>query len=87
MEYEFLILHEINLKTKVGKCQVLSVAMNKKVLGFTFTLLSYEYLWLYETWPICKRGLLIKFREREKEIKITKLKEKKTLSCHFTVWV
>ena len=46
MEYEFLILHEINLKIKVGKCQVLSVAMNKRVLGFTFTLLSYEYLWL-----------------------------------------
>ena len=25
MEYEFLILHEINLKIKEGKCQVLSV--------------------------------------------------------------
>ena len=45
MEYELLILHEINLKIKVGKCQVLSVAVNKKVLGVTFTLLSYEYLW------------------------------------------
>ena len=45
MEYEFFILHEINLKIKVGKCQVLSVAMNKRGLGFTFTLLSYEYLW------------------------------------------
>ena len=41
----------------------------------------------------CKRiglpvseDLLIKFREREKEIKITEL-EKKKLSCHFTMWV
>ena len=51
MEYGFLILHEINLKIKEGKCQVLSVAMNKRALGFTFTLLSYKYLWLLENWP------------------------------------
>ena len=32
--------------------------------------------------------LLIKFREREKEIEITELETKeKKLSCHFTVWV
>ena len=46
MEYEFLILNEINLKIEEGKCQVLSLAMNTRVLGFTFTLLSFEYLWL-----------------------------------------
>ena len=46
MEYEVWRLHEINLKMEMAKCQVLSVAMNKRVLGFSFTLLSYEYLWL-----------------------------------------
>ena len=85
MEYEFLILHEINLKIKEGKCQVLSVAMNKRVLGFTLTLLSYEYLGCKRIGLPVSKDLFIKFREREKEIKITKLKKK--LSCHFTVWV
>ena len=39
-------MHELKLKIRVGKCQVLLVAMNNRVLGFTITLLSYEYLWL-----------------------------------------
>ena len=47
MEYQFRSLHEINLKTfesEEGKCLVLSVAMNKRVLHFTFNSFSYEYL-------------------------------------------
>ena len=35
-------------------------------------------------WPVSE-DLLIKFREREKEIKITELEKRKLR--HFTVWV
>ena len=67
MEYEFLILHEINLKIKVGKCQVLSVAMNKRVLGITLTLLSYEYFWLQENWPARKRAFINQIQRKKKK--------------------
>ena len=72
MDYEFLILHEINLKIRVGKCQVLSVAMNKRVLGFTFTL-SYEYLW--ENLPARKRGFINHIQRKRERDKITEFEK------------
>ena len=73
MECEFWRLHEINLKIKQAKCQVLSVAMNERVLGFIFTLLSFEYLWLRENWPALTRGF-IKQITIEKKIKSQNMK-------------
>ena len=77
MEYEFLILHEINQKIKVGKCQVLSVAMNKnkRVLSFTFTLFVKNICGCKRIGLPVSKDLLIKFRERKKEINITKLEK------------
>ena len=68
MEYEFLILHEINLKIKVGKCQVLTVAMNNKEssvllsLCYVMNIFGCKGIGL----PV-SQDLLIKYRERKRD--------------------